>query len=289
MPPRPSRSLLAAGVLALIALAGSTVGSAGLAAGAQPGADEAERIYPEFIARFGPALVTVKMVLKVQFQGEEHDEEMELTGVMIEPTGLVLASNMEMGGYYTMMGRLGGEVSATPTDVKVLVGDDEEGAKARVLARDSDLDLAWIQIETPPEKPYAFVDMADSVEPVIGQRLYEVNRMGKFYDRALLVAEGRLGGTTTRPRRLYMPTGLYGGLGLPIFTASGKVVGVSINQSPEPEDQEADSTGMFADFGIASGPVLPAAEVIKATQRSKEHAPQNPAGEAPPPPPADKP
>ena len=115
--------------------------------------------YSALLEQVGPAFVTVKFVLKVQNQYGNRESEAEMTGVMIDPSGLVLCGNTKLGSA-RMARSLGG--SATPTDIKVLIGDDTEGLEARVLARDSELDLAWVQIKKPGDRKFVALDLSKS-------------------------------------------------------------------------------------------------------------------------------
>jgi hypothetical protein len=191
---------------------------------------------------------------------------------MIEGDGLVLASNTQTGGINELMKQYVRQgYSIQPKDIKVLVGDDNEGVDAKVIARDSELDLAWIKIQKAPEKPYEFIDLSKHATPSLGDRLLAVERMGKFFDRAPLVVEGRLGGIVSKPRSLYIPASdLVSTLGLPIFTAGGELVGISILQLPSAEESEEGGRSLVGRAG--GGTILPAAEVIAATERAKAAA-----------------
>ncbi len=236
--------------------------------------------YDKFLAERGPMLVTVKFVLKVSMGsmfGGDEETDTEITGVMIDAKGLVLCSNTQLGGFIgmlkSMMGSMGGEMSATPTDLKVLVGDDTEGRDAELIARDTELDLAWVRIKEPGEKEYAYVDFAKSAKPAIGDTVISIRRLGKFFARSAVVAEGRIGGTTSKPRELLIPTGgLAGGLGAPVFDASGKPVGVMVMQAPEAEDSGGNPMAMLGRMSgmqdMMSGFLLPADIVVKATERA---------------------
>lgn len=233
--------------------------------------------YKKLTDSVGPSLVTVKFVMKFEGGGDmfggESGRDVEVTGLMIEAGGLVLVSNVNMGGMASRMG-----VTANPTDIKVLIGDDTEGLKGRLLARDSELDLCWIQIDDDKAKgkSFAFVDFSKGAGAAVGEKLYAVNRMGKFFDHALSVDEGRVAGMTRKPRALLIP-GSFGGdqrsqLGMPLFTGDGAVVGVNILQLPDKEDMEGGDMGPGS-FAILT---LPAAEVVKATSRGKEMAAKAP-------------
>lgn len=268
-----SRGGLAAAIVAVSAAAGFSPARAG------EGDD-----YQKFLAEKAPALVTIKFVLKVSMGGMmagmgDQENETEITAVMIDPKGIALCSNTQLGGFtgimQRMMGAMGGEITATPTDLKVLIGDDTEGVDAELIARDSELDLAWVRIKEPGDKKFAFADLSNAAKPKMGQRLLTVRRMGKYYARIAVVGEGRIGGVTKKPRDLYVPTGDIGAaLGLPVYTESGQIVGVAIMQMPDAEDTEMNPAAIFSQLGnmqeMMSGLILPAADVAKATRRALE-------------------
>lgn len=242
---------------------------------------EAPISFEDLMADKSPPLVTVKFVLKIKMGGMfgsqgDQESENEITGVMIDPKGLVLCSNTQMGGFTGMMrlfmGRAGRDISAKPTELKVLIGDDTEGLEAEFLARDTELDLAWIRIKEPGERKFACVDFAKSAKPRIGDQLFMVRRMDKYFDRSVVVAEGRLGGVTHKPRELYIPsTDMSANWGMPIYNAQGRVIGVLILQMPDEDASTGNPMSMlgrmssFRDMGSL---ILPASEVVKATRRA---------------------
>jgi len=252
---------------------------------AQPAkSDDAGAAYKRLMTSVGPALVTLKFVMKFEGAGSERfgeaGRDVEYTALMMEPGGLVLVSNAKMGGLSARSG-----MAANPTNIRVLIGDDTEGLKGKILARDTDLDLCWVQIddEKAKGKTFEFVDFASGAPAEVGDRLFMVDRMGKFFDHALSVNEGRVGGKTRKPRALLVPTGFPGGpgqlLGSPMFNADGKVVGVNIVQLPDKEDVEGGESGGEGNSGVL---LLPASEVIKATARGKEMAAKAPKEEPKP-------
>jgi S1-C subfamily serine protease len=225
-----------------------------------------EADFQKLLADKASAIVTVKFVLKVKSTWGESDNEQEASGVMIEPHGLVLCSNTMLGGYSVWARHAGG--TSTPTDIKVLVGDDTEGLEAELIARDSELDLTWVRIKDPRDKEFTCVDLNASAAARIGERLYSVSRLGRYFDRVPFVSEGRVGGITSKPRRLYIPSDGAGALGLPVYNAAGNVIGVLVSQMPEPDEME----GAGSSWYYSSAMILPAPEVLKATRRAKEVA-----------------
>lgn len=258
--------VLAAGVLFAPT---QTVFATANAAAAAEGGDPA---FEALATKAGGALVTVKMVMKMP--GHDEAREMEVAGTMIDPSGLVLVSNAQLGGLATRMGMAAPSLS----DVKVLIGDDTEGLSAKVWTRDSDLDLAWVKIDADKakDKKFDFVDLANAATPKAGDKLYGVQKMGKFFDRAVQVSVGYVSATTKKPRPLFVPGGnVQSTYGLPIFTADQKLAGIMIVQMPDADEAENMRGGGF------EGPmILPASEVASATARAKEApAPVDPPAE----------
>jgi len=220
---------------------------------------EEEADFQKLLAEKTPAIVTVKFVLKIKSNWGENESEQEITGVVISEDGLVLCANSMLGGG-SWVRRSGG--TATPTDIKVLIGDDTEGREAKLIARDTELDLTWLKIKEPGDKKLAFVNLTSEAKPAIGDRIYSISRLPKYFDRVAVVRAGRLGGITTKPRKLFVPNGGGGGLGLPVYNAKREIIGVLVMQSPDEDEMEG---GGY--MGGASL-ILPAGDVAKATKRA---------------------
>ena len=259
------------------------------------------------IAERADVLVTVRFVLKVKMAGAGADREIEgeTTCLLIDDDGLVLCSNTELGGYVSLMsqlmGRGGGlDVSAAPREIEVVPNDGGEGLDARLVARDSERDLAWVQVEEGAEKlgvspegrkrstvweggePHIVaLDLDDRVELGAGDRFYRLRRMDKFFGSVPVVTEGVVAAVIDKPRRLLVPSEpASGGFGLPVFTADGRLVGITIIQMPAAEDQIGGMLSAGLSFlssaaklqDMVGGLILPAAEVAKATRLAREVA-----------------
>lgn len=214
------------------------------------------------------SIVTIKFILKVQ----NEDHEQETPGVMIEKDGLVLASNLSFGGFQA---KFGGE-ALTPSDIKVLVGDDTQGVEAKIVARDSDLQLIWLQIEKPASGGYEFVDFEKGATPTLGEPIWCIDRLGKFFDRAATVTQGEVISITARPRKLYIPSGgiTAPDFGIPVFNAAAAPVGVMTVILPEKDEVDASEGGLPQVLRGVPGlhMILPWEDVVAATKRAKEAA-----------------
>ena len=241
--PRRGRIVCLAGLLALLVAP----------ALAQPEAD-----YEKLLADKSPAIVTVKFLMKMKSSWGDHEAEQEVPGVIIGKDGLIMCANSHFGGGAWM--RNSG-VTVIPADFKVLIGADTEGVEADLLARDTDLDLAWLKLKNTPAEPLTVIELSKAATPTIGERMYCISRLGKYFDRIAVVAEMRVGGSTTKPRQLIVPSGGSGAVGLPVYAAAGQIVGVSITQVPEDDESSPGGQG----GGVL---ILPADKVQKATERA---------------------
>ena len=269
-------------------LAAFTLVSAVLAFGAATpsvGRAEDERtMFKNAIEQRADAVVSIKLVLKIKggpYGPEGQELEQETTGLMIDPSGLVLAPSNEMGGippalkpFLSQMG----EFSVEPRDVKVLIGNDPTEFEAEICARDSEIDLVWVRLKNPDGKKFAAQDLADGADCRIGQKLVIVDRMSKYFDRAPIVEEFRIAGITAKPRRLFVPNKMLGsGFCTPIYAADGKFVGVKILQLPEMDDPISAMSQMGDMQTLMSGFILPAKDLQEATVRALAAATTEPA------------
>lgn len=217
------------------------------------------------IAKFAAdSTVTVKFVMKIKGAQGEAENESEAPGVMIAEDGLVLCANSQMGG--GPMVRPG--VSTTPSELKILIGDDTQGLDARLMARDSELDLCWLRIKDAGARKFKAVDLSKPGQKLVGKPICSLVRLGKYFDRAIVVREARIGGTVSKPRALLAPSPTLGEAGLPVYDADRLFVGMTVVQLPDADELQA-ATSMVA-FNGFRGLILPAAEIEKATKRARE-------------------
>lgn len=232
------------------------------------------------------SIVAIKTVIQMRIGGRgaggEQDMDSEVAGVMVSPDGLVVCSNMMLSGPMGMVRRMlgsnlqGMNLSSDVKSVKVLIGPDDEEHDAKILARDEDLDLAWVQIEKPKTK-FAAVDFSKAAEAELGSRVIGVRRMGKMFDRAPVTALATVVGQTEQPRKLFVPQEqLITVVGLPVFSRTGEPVGIVVTQLPEASEGGGlggNPLGMLSNMSSMqegmTGLILPAAAVVRATERAK--------------------
>ena len=230
-------------------------------------------------------IVTVEFIAKESFMGQERKSEMESLAVMVSPDGLVLAANSRLQGLMSMGmrmagGMMGGMMGSMPPpqsdteDLKIIIGDDDsEKYEAKLIARDSDLDLAWVQITDTKGQTFKYVDFQDSVQLEVGDSYYTISRMGERFDRVPLVSSSSIAAVVQNPRPLLVGSGMtpWGG---PVFGPDGKVAGFVVTQPPEPGEEGAMSLESMMNMG---GFILPAKKIVKAMEQAREIAKKQPA------------
>ncbi|MGC8668772.1 MAG: trypsin-like peptidase domain-containing protein, partial [Chthonomonadales bacterium] len=189
--------------------------------------------YQAVLAKRSPTVVTVKAVLRIEERagGDNVEEPVMVHGAIVTPGGLVILSNTAFspGRLLEIFG--GGEeaskqIKMRPTSFKVILPGDDTEYDAFLAATDSQLELAFIQIEGLGARQLPAVDFGTSVEAVVGQPVIAVQRMSKDYDYAAYCRTGRISGEIAKPRRAWIVEGSLGELGLPVYTFAGDAVGV---------------------------------------------------------------
>ncbi len=239
--------------------------------------------YGQLLAAQDKALVTVKFVLQVKLGGslagglDDQELENEVTGIVIDSTGLVLCSNTQFNAYVDLMQKMmpaGVEMTSTPKDLKVLTGVEGEELEADLLVRDSDRDLVWLRIRNTGERKFSFIDFSRASIPGIGDEVFAVWRMDRYFARTATLSKVRIGGITQRPRQLFVPdAALSAGIGVPVFDPTGKAVGMTVSQLPDSDGRGVTdnpfammSQSLRMQQGV-QGLILPASEIVKATQQ----------------------
>lgn len=241
---------------------------------------------PDFsglIKQHQAALVTVKYVLHIDMggnrAGQEQESENEQTCTMISADGLVVCSNHQLGGFINMISRMSGNIkmnmSATPKNFQVMPGDQDRFFDAEIMAVDTELDMVWIQITNTDDTRFSYIDFAKAADASIGDPVITIRRLSSSFGRIPVMRNGQIGGITAKPRKLFiLGSPLPNGTGLPVLSVDGLVVGLVVAQLPEPSESRQSFMGMTAGLaGIQdalSGMVLPAADVLRATQRAMD-------------------
>ena len=197
----------------------------------------------EILKKNQASVVTVQLVVKSKmgFAGggsEGRESKQEVTGTVIDPSGLTavsLTSTDPSSLMQSFMGGLGGDgeeniklkMESELSDVKLLLQDGTE-VPAEIVLRDKDLDLAFVRPKAKPAAPLAAVDLANNAKVGVLDEVLTINRLGVVAGRAYAASIERINAIVEKPRLFYVPGSdkTATGLGCPAFNADGKIVGL---------------------------------------------------------------
>jgi len=234
--------------------------------------DDSENIWEKRVAATADSIVFLKFVLKIQMtrgaESQEFERTREVQGIVVNDQGLIMSSNahFDPARTATLPPNLRGQVKieATPTDMKVLFGNGEEEYEAQIVARDSVLDLAFVQILDLKGKQVKPIDLTAGVEPKLGQELYGIARMPRGFDCVPVVVRLFISASITKPRKMWSASGELPAPSLPVFNHDGVPAGiVSLQQA---------SAGVEGGGGRSRPFLLPLADVVKSCEMAAKRA-----------------
>lgn len=236
------------------------------------------------LAKVRPSIVSVRAVLQIkgEVMGRPIDQETQAAGhaVAVDGAGLFMASTSLLRPQVRFGGGRGGRgggvrmplpdgLQATPISLKIVREGDETEHDAFLVATDTELGLVFLQSSEKPATPLAAVDLdvqgESDAAPQIGQRVLAVSRLGKAFDYAPFLQEGFVAGQIAKPRTAWLVAGglnVNGVLGLPMYDADGRVLGVLTTLTAEMDDG-GERQGTF---------LLPARAAKTAVGRAAERA-----------------
>ncbi len=226
-----------------------------------------------------PAIVSVKFVLTVTIshggENQKQEQNSEVRGVMIDASGLVMLANDHLQGslpprFVAMLRQQGGGFESMPSSLKILFGNEAKEFDAVIVARDSNLNIAFVQILDLEKREVAIVDLSKPTEAKIGASLLGVTRMGRGFDCAPRFGRVLITGKVEKPRAMWAVASNFDGLGLPVFDMSGGVVGVLASQEGS---EGVDDGGGFMRGGNDGVFLLPLASVQGSVDQARKLAP----------------
>jgi S1-C subfamily serine protease len=233
-------------------------------------ASQPDNVYKKLLAEKSESIVSVKYVLKLHLSmgGQSQDREVnsEIRGVLLDSRGLVMTANTPFSPHVRNPNL---EIKATPADIRVLFGSEETEFEARIVARDSNLDLAFLQILDLKERKVSPVSLAGEDTLDIGQELVGITRLPRGFDNAAVIGRIFVTAKVERPRTMWAIAGDFGGVGLPVFDMQGHPVGVLANQ--EGSEGVGDTQNPFGGGG-ARPFLLPLSTVNRSVKMAEQRA-----------------
>jgi S1-C subfamily serine protease len=234
-------------------------------AGGMPAVNAAPRelSHEQLLTRISPAIVSVKVVLKTEFDMgdslQEQESVLDALGAVVDANGLILLWNSQLSATRLMdavrqMGE--GEefkLKMTPTDFRVTIEGDAKEHRAFLAASDSELDLAFLQLEERPERPLVSIEFGRSRPTRIGDTVVGVSRLSPAFDRAPFFETGRIAGRIAKPEPAFILDASPALLGLPVFDIEGRAIGAVATVLSRTSEPAAEGGDMMSYFALGRG------------------------------------
>ena len=190
----------------------------------------------DLVGRNGDAIVTMMATLKARMtrQGRDNpapDQAVRASATVIDPSGLavVALSAIDPGNIISKSpAALQGNLTFTTelVDVKMRLADGKE-VPARVVLRDSDLDLLFVKPTTAPATPMASVQ-SNAPSLAIMDAVVAVQRLGELTGWKPSAAFGSVEVVVEKPRTFYIIATLTSGnsTGATVFDGKGQFAGI---------------------------------------------------------------
>lgn len=196
----------------------------------------------------GKAVVTIRLVLKLKVGGQEHEQKMEVPGVVLEPSGLTVASasSIDPSGAIRRIVDAQRQRVSLESEVKetVILLEDGTELDAAVVLKDSDLDLAFIKPRDAGLKLAAVTLKPRSGTVPLLTRIYVPGRLTKLANRALGVATGEVRAYIRGPAPYYVTDGETSSfVGSLAYTADGVPLGLFVKRFATSIDPQSGGRG----------------------------------------------
>lgn len=225
-------------------------------------ADEPARAAREIINKWQDVVITVKIVIEMQ----EYENKTEAFATIIDSSGLaVLSLSMVDPGSMTWSDMPDTRIASKIKDIKMIMSDGNE-APAKIVLRDEDLDLVFIQPTEKSIKSLPALDLKNNAKIDIMDQIVILARLGEVTGYVPTASLCRIQAIVKKPRTFYLSdfTEALSGLGAPAFSLDGKVVGILLLRIAK---SKTISANIFSAMGGMMPIILPAEEVLDVAEK----------------------
>jgi S1-C subfamily serine protease len=242
---------------------------------------ETSNSYKQLLEKLQSNIVTVRVVIKVEFKSEDETESDEskftLQGAVLTSDGLILVSGVLLSSesFKQLIGAGDDDkmtFSITPQSFKVIFGSETKEYEAKLVATDSQLGIGFLKIMDLEGRTLTPITFSDE-ELSVGKEVLTVSRLPKGFDYAPYFVSGRIIGEVSKPRKAFLIEGNVRTLGLPVYSTRGEAVGVLVLLQHGLREEEVDF-GFRTSFGDDSRAafVLPVATLRPLIEQAIQRA-----------------
>lgn len=239
-------------------------------------ADDVAQGGRQVMDKWHDAVVTVEVVVKMSetMEGKEggnNESKTDVTGIVVDPTGLVatsLSATDPADIMRRMMGSDSGDkysINSQVTGVKIITGGGTE-VPAKIVLRDKDRDLVFIRPSKKLDKEMMAVDLSKGTKPAVLDQIVMLHRLGKLTRRSIAASVGRMQAMIQVPRLYYVPDGgLLEQPGAAVFGMDANPVGMVVMKFGSPSGGRMSASGMADMLAVI---VLPTEDILEAAKQA---------------------
>ncbi len=229
------------------------------------------------------AVVKVETVSQIKWlmngsEMQNREFKNEITGTVIDPSGLVLVSLTAVDPSRFMDSLMRGAGDDMKMDIKIdlksvkIILPDATEIDAKVVLRDRDMDMAFIRTKQKMEKSIVSVNLNDQANPRVMDEIVVLGRLSKVARYAPSAMAARIAAIVSKPRTFYIPQmegGDPGYIGTPAFSLDGKPIGVILIRILD-HDGAVGFNAMMGGSGAMgiTAVIMPMAEILEASKQA---------------------
>jgi len=217
-------------------------------------------------------VVTIKVVIKIEYMGQSQERRLQTRGMLVASTGLIMTHDgvVDPNVDVRSRGRKLDDVKTTVESIKIVFGNEEEEQEAFLVGKDSKLGFGFLQVRDfdAKKRSIAVPDYGKAQDPGVGTIVVTPNRLEKGFDYAPYFTFGWITGEIKKPLKAYLVSnGTH--IGLPAYDLSGRLVGAHARLKPSVG--EAGARPVLLKGGVVNGAIqqaLKRAEKMLTEQKS---------------------
>ncbi len=199
-----------------------------------------KEVVKNIIKNYKDAVLTVRILQKqwTVMGGKEsvkRETKNEITGTVISQDGVIVVSGLtaEPSKFFNKMqtgSSLKFEIKSQISGIKIILPNREE-IDGKIILQDEKHDLYFIKAMPEKEIKFKYINLKDSTKAEIMDEVILIDRLGDIGRREIFVSTARVGAIIEKPRKYYILTEQMVSPGSPVFSISGKIIGINLIKS----------------------------------------------------------
>lgn len=238
------------------------------------------------LVKWEKAVVTVKVVAKMKTPRGDEENQLEVTGSVIDPSGLTIVSAQSIDPVGMVKAFLASVGRSTPPDQLKIESDitqttmilqDGSEVEAEVVLKDADLDCAFVR-PSKSDQQFTYIPMKPGSKPLeMLEDVFVIRRMDRSANRATAISLGTVQAVVKGPRTYFITNQelAANSLGCMVFGADGEPKGIVVTKAKQNTGDKGMSVlmSMMMGSGLGGGSVQivrPLSDLLEDVAQARE-------------------